>query len=151
MRTSAGFAVADTVPMQAMGGSIDTLIVAGGEEDALRRAIYEDGAGAWLAQAAQRSRRVASVCTGASARLPAAPRRRFKNREAARRVREPAVVALAGALGGDQSGVRAHPLPDGPAHQRDVGADGHEGVHRLGLVHRDRLVGEGPGARRGVG
>ncbi|CAN7201074.1 DJ-1/PfpI family protein [Acidovorax delafieldii] len=67
VRTSAGFAVADTVPMQAMGGLIDTLIVAGGEEDALRRAIYEDGAGAWLAQAAQRSRRVASVCTGAFA------------------------------------------------------------------------------------
>lgn len=65
--TSAGFAVADTLPMHAVDGPIDTLIVAGGEEDALRRAIYGEGVGDWLAAAAQRSRRVASVCTGAFA------------------------------------------------------------------------------------
>lgn len=65
--TSAGFALADTLPMQALSGPIDTLIVAGGEEDALRHAIYEDGVGAWLAQAARHARRVASVCTGAFA------------------------------------------------------------------------------------
>jgi len=62
--TSAGFSLADTVPMHALEGPIDTLIVAGGEEAALRHAIYEDGVGAWLAQAALRTRRVASVCTG---------------------------------------------------------------------------------------
>ena len=67
VRTSAGLALADTVPMRGIDGPIDTLIVAGGEEDALRRAIYEDGAGVWLAQAAARTRRVASVCTGAFA------------------------------------------------------------------------------------
>ncbi|MBL7090552.1 DJ-1/PfpI family protein [Acidovorax sp.] len=65
--TNAGFALANTLPMHSVSGPIDTLIVAGGEEDALRRAIYEDGVGRWLAQAAQRSRRVASVCTGAFA------------------------------------------------------------------------------------
>ncbi len=68
VRTSAGFALADTTPMgELQGGEVDTLIVAGGEEGALRRAIYEDGLGAWLAQAAPRARRVASVCTGAFA------------------------------------------------------------------------------------
>jgi len=67
VRTSAGLALADTAPMRGLNGPIDTLIVAGGEEDALRRAIYEDGAGDWLAQAATRTRRMASVCTGAFA------------------------------------------------------------------------------------
>jgi len=63
--TSAGFALADTLPLDAVQGPIDTLVVAGGEEDALRRAIFDDGAGRWLAQAAPHARRVASVCTGA--------------------------------------------------------------------------------------
>lgn len=63
--TSAGFALADTLPLSAVQGPIDTLVVAGGEEDALRRAIFDDGAGRWLAAAAPQARRVASVCTGA--------------------------------------------------------------------------------------
>lgn len=63
--TSAGFALADTLPLDAVQGPIDTLVVAGGEEDALRRAIFDDGAGRWLAEAAPHARRVASVCTGA--------------------------------------------------------------------------------------
>lgn len=50
------------MPLQA---PIDTVVVAGGEEAALRRAIFDDGAGAWLAAAAPLARRVASVCTGA--------------------------------------------------------------------------------------
>lgn len=63
--TSAGFALADTLPLHAIQGPIDTLVVAGGEEDALRRAIFDEGAGHWLAEAAPHARRVASVCTGA--------------------------------------------------------------------------------------
>ena len=63
--TSAGFGLADTLPLHAVRGPIDTLVVAGGEEDALRRAIFDDGAGRWLAEAAPHARRVASVCTGA--------------------------------------------------------------------------------------
>lgn len=63
--TSAGFALADTLPLHAIQGLIDTLVVAGGEEDALRRAIFDEGAGHWLAEAAPHARRVASVCTGA--------------------------------------------------------------------------------------
>ena len=63
--TSAGFALADTLPLHAVEGPIDTLVVAGGEEDALRRAIFDDGAGQWIAGMAPRTRRVASVCTGA--------------------------------------------------------------------------------------
>lgn len=63
--TSAGFGLADTLPLHAVRGPIDTLVVAGGEEDALRRAIFDDGAGRWLAETAPHARRVASVCTGA--------------------------------------------------------------------------------------
>ena len=65
--TSAGFAMADTVPLGTIDRPVDTLIVAGGEEAALRRAIFDAGLGTWLAGAAARSRRVASVCTGAFA------------------------------------------------------------------------------------
>lgn len=63
--TSAGFALADTLALQALAGPIDTVVVAGGEEAALRRAIFDDGVGRWLAATAPHTRRVASVCTGA--------------------------------------------------------------------------------------
>jgi transcriptional regulator GlxA family with amidase domain len=72
VRTSAGLAIADTTPLNSLVSAfgrhvddIDTVIVAGGEEDALRRAVLEDGAAQWVAAIAPRVRRVASVCTGA--------------------------------------------------------------------------------------
>ncbi|VVD76789.1 HTH-type transcriptional regulator CdhR [Pandoraea iniqua] len=71
VHTSAGLSLADTLALSTLGGPlrsddpIDTIIVAGGEEAALRRAILDDGAAEWMAQAAQQARRVASVCTGA--------------------------------------------------------------------------------------
>jgi transcriptional regulator GlxA family with amidase domain len=65
--TNAGLDVANTCALQSLPSEIDTLIVAGGDEPALRAAIVEQGLGAWLAQAAPRIRRPASVCTGAFA------------------------------------------------------------------------------------
>ncbi|ALS63237.1 transcriptional regulator [Pandoraea norimbergensis] len=71
VHTSAGLSLADTLALSTLGGPlrsddpIDTIIVAGGEEAALRRAILDDGAAEWMARAAQQARRVASVCTGA--------------------------------------------------------------------------------------
>ena len=43
----------------------DTVIVAGGEEDAIRAAVAGGRLGAWLQRAAGRVRRMASVCSGA--------------------------------------------------------------------------------------
>ncbi|PTD99752.1 GlxA family transcriptional regulator [Pandoraea apista] len=67
VNTSAGLAIANTTLLRALGDSrnIDTIIVAGGEEAALRQAAVNGGAAQWVAQAAARARRVSSVCTGA--------------------------------------------------------------------------------------
>jgi transcriptional regulator GlxA family with amidase domain len=65
--TSAGMSLAATRPLQQLPAAIDTLIVAGGEEPAVRAAIVEHGVGRWLAQVAPRTRRMASVCSGAFA------------------------------------------------------------------------------------
>jgi transcriptional regulator GlxA family with amidase domain len=65
--TNSGLTLAGTHTLQSLLGPIDTLIIAGGDEAALRAAILEQGAGAWVAEVAPRVRRVASVCTGAFA------------------------------------------------------------------------------------
>jgi transcriptional regulator GlxA family with amidase domain len=65
--TNAGLSLAGTCTLQQLPAAIDTLIVAGGDEPAVRAAIVEHGMGAWLAQAAVRTRRMASVCSGAFA------------------------------------------------------------------------------------
>jgi transcriptional regulator GlxA family with amidase domain len=43
----------------------DTVLVVGGEETAMRRAIYDDDLVRWVARAANVVRRVGSVCAGA--------------------------------------------------------------------------------------
>ncbi|KAB2902963.1 MAG: helix-turn-helix domain-containing protein [Burkholderiaceae bacterium] len=66
--TSAGLAIAPHGRWtQGDSGPVDTLIVAGGSEDALRRLLLGTGLGAWIAEVARSARRVASVCTGAFA------------------------------------------------------------------------------------
>lgn len=67
VKTNSGLALADTVAFASLPAALDTLIVAGGDEAPLRTAIRERGVTAWLAQAAPRTRRVASVCSGAFA------------------------------------------------------------------------------------
>jgi transcriptional regulator GlxA family with amidase domain len=65
--TNGDLSVAATRRLDELPAAIDTLIVAGGGEPALRAAIVEQRVGAWLAQVAPRVRRMASVCTGAFA------------------------------------------------------------------------------------
>jgi transcriptional regulator GlxA family with amidase domain len=59
--------LASTRTLQQSPTAIDTLIVAGGDEPAVRAAVVDHGVGAWLAETAPRVRRVASVCSGAFA------------------------------------------------------------------------------------
>jgi transcriptional regulator GlxA family with amidase domain len=65
--TNGGLSFAATRTLRQLPTEIDTLIVAGGDEPAMRAAIIEDGVGTWLAEIAPRIRRVASVCSGAFA------------------------------------------------------------------------------------
>lgn len=65
--TSAGLVLANTRPFASLRGPFDTILVAGGEEAALRHAILEEGLAKWLARSAKSARRIGSVCTGAFA------------------------------------------------------------------------------------
>lgn len=68
VQTNSGVQLAQTMRLDAVDiNRIDTVLVAGGDEAALRSAIYEQGVGAWLQQAAPHVRRICSVCTGAFA------------------------------------------------------------------------------------
>jgi transcriptional regulator GlxA family with amidase domain len=63
--SAAGLTLADLVPVAKLPRNLDTILVAGGTEAALRAAIYEDGLGDWLARRARTTRRIGGVCTGA--------------------------------------------------------------------------------------
>jgi transcriptional regulator GlxA family with amidase domain len=63
VRTSAGYGLVPHGTLDQCRGRIDTLIVAGGEGS--RAAAHDGEVVRWMANAARRSRRVASVCTGA--------------------------------------------------------------------------------------
>jgi transcriptional regulator GlxA family with amidase domain len=63
MRTGSGLTIVPDRSPTAVRGPIDTLVVAGG--DGVLRAIEDDSLVRWVRRAAARSRRVASVCTGA--------------------------------------------------------------------------------------
>ena len=65
--TNGGLSFAGTHTLQQLPAAIDTLIVAGGDEPGVRAAILEQGISAWIAQVAPRTRRIASVCSGAFA------------------------------------------------------------------------------------
>ncbi|KLN54061.1 GlxA family transcriptional regulator [Variovorax paradoxus] len=65
--TNGGLSFSGTSKLQQLPPSIDTLIVAGGDEPAVRAAILEQHIGAWLRQVAPHTRRMASVCSGAFA------------------------------------------------------------------------------------
>ncbi|AKJ29858.1 GlxA family transcriptional regulator [Caldimonas brevitalea] len=67
VRTNGGLELANTLGLQQLPAAIDTLIIAGGDEPALRTAIVEQNVAGWLAATAPRARRIASVCTGAFA------------------------------------------------------------------------------------
>ena len=63
IRTGSGLGIAADRAMGAVRGPLDTLVIAGGE--GVERAAEDERVVRWVARAARRSRRVASVCTGA--------------------------------------------------------------------------------------
>jgi transcriptional regulator GlxA family with amidase domain len=63
LRTNRGFGLSGATPLHAIEGPIDTLVVAGGP--GAECGSYDSAFLAWIAEAASRSRRVASICTGA--------------------------------------------------------------------------------------
>ncbi|QFS40452.1 GlxA family transcriptional regulator [Burkholderia cepacia] len=63
--THAGLRLAGTAPLAALPGQIDTIVVAGGNEAALRHAASEAGVLPWLRTRIADTRRIASICTGA--------------------------------------------------------------------------------------
>lgn len=67
VRTSAGLVLANTRALGRLRGPFDMILVAGGEETSLRRAILDEGVARWLVRSAKSARRIGSVCTGAFA------------------------------------------------------------------------------------
>ena len=65
--TNSGLTLSRAIPLAVVKDDIDTILVAGGDEAALRRAIYEQGLADWLTDASVNTRRIGSVCTGAFA------------------------------------------------------------------------------------
>ncbi|QOT79889.1 GlxA family transcriptional regulator [Cupriavidus basilensis] len=63
--THAGLRLAGAVALADLPERIDTLVVGGGSEQSLRRAATDPDLLAWLQARARRTRRIASVCTGA--------------------------------------------------------------------------------------
>ena len=63
--TNAGFAMGPATALAEMPDDIDTIVVAGGSEAAMRAAISDTDLVPWIQDRASRTRRVASVCTGA--------------------------------------------------------------------------------------
>jgi transcriptional regulator GlxA family with amidase domain len=65
--TNAGLGIVGTRKLEDVPSDIDTLIVVGGDEAPMRAVIREKRLGAWIAEVAPRTRRIASVCSGAFA------------------------------------------------------------------------------------
>ncbi|MGU4703909.1 DJ-1/PfpI family protein, partial [Burkholderia cepacia] len=63
--THAGLRLAGAAALAALPERIDTIIVAGGDEAALRHAASEAGVLPWLRTRIASTRRIASICTGA--------------------------------------------------------------------------------------
>src|ERR1700749_2030930 len=63
LQTNRGIALSGALPIHEIKGSIDTLVIAGGPGS--ETGSYDEKFVAWIADASTRSRRVASICTGA--------------------------------------------------------------------------------------
>jgi transcriptional regulator GlxA family with amidase domain len=63
LQTNRGFALTGAVPLNELAGPIDTLLVVGGP--GAENGTYDEKLLTWIAGAAQRARRLASICTGA--------------------------------------------------------------------------------------
>jgi len=60
-----GLKICDTIALSALPADIDTIVISGGSEDALRALASGTPLLAWLEANKQKVRRIASVCTGA--------------------------------------------------------------------------------------
>jgi transcriptional regulator GlxA family with amidase domain len=63
LETNRRMSLTGAIPLQEISGPIDTLVIAGGP--GAESGIYDESYLGWIADAASRSRRVASICTGA--------------------------------------------------------------------------------------
>jgi transcriptional regulator GlxA family with amidase domain len=63
LQTNRGIALAGAIPISEINGPIDTLVIVGGPGS--ETGLYDKSFVAWIAEASKRSRRVASICTGA--------------------------------------------------------------------------------------
>jgi transcriptional regulator GlxA family with amidase domain len=63
LQTNRRFALTGAVPIREINGPIDTLIIGGGP--GAETGIYDPFFVTWIGEATERSRRVASICTGA--------------------------------------------------------------------------------------
>jgi len=63
LRTNRNIALTEALPIHEITGPIDTLVIAGGP--GAETGSYDPEFVAWIADAAKRSRRIASICTGA--------------------------------------------------------------------------------------
>lgn len=62
LQTNRNFALTDALPIHEIIGAIDTLVIAGGP--GAETGIYDPAFVSWIADAAKRSRRIVSICTG---------------------------------------------------------------------------------------
>ncbi|MBB5390615.1 MULTISPECIES: GlxA family transcriptional regulator [unclassified Herbaspirillum] len=65
IRTRSPLMLAGIEPLSGISADIDTLLVAGGHEPAIRRAAIDPALIGWLREHAGRARRIGSICTGA--------------------------------------------------------------------------------------
>jgi len=65
IETNSGVTLANTVPLTDLPSEIDTILVAGGDEDSLLTAVNEDGVADWIETTTPTVRRMGSICTGA--------------------------------------------------------------------------------------
>src|SRR6202051_1029245 len=63
LKSNRGISLSGAIPMQEISGPIDTLVIAGGP--GAESGVYDETYLAWIEAAAARSRRGASICTGA--------------------------------------------------------------------------------------
>lgn len=63
--TNSGVVLGGTVSIADLSLPCDTILIAGGDEADLRKAIYGEGLGQWVSAQASTTRRIGSVCTGA--------------------------------------------------------------------------------------
>jgi len=60
-----GLSLAGILPLEAIDQPVDTLLVAGGGEDAIRHAALNGDLVRWVIERSQHTRRIGSICTGA--------------------------------------------------------------------------------------